>query len=169
MQTITKTNDSVTVTTPQFHVTIPGTWIDDDKPSEDVIYAGKFEDNGISKHLLVSHFDLRNGSDPEGSRFEGFVSGFRQTEKEVTHNQARIVDIPVHSNGSGMSGGHIGIHPSAGRVVFSQAFGNDVTAYNVYYELEGFTSAPDVSALYTEFRMFAESAQFAEQEAAANP
>ena len=160
MQTITKTNGSLTVSSPDFYISVPGTWTDRNKPSNHVIYAGSANDNGLTKHVLISRYDLTSGGDPEGARFQAFVSTFRDTEKQVTSNQANIIEIPVHARGTGLTGGHIGVHPSAGRVVFSQAFGNDETAYNVYYELEGFSSAPDINALYKEFVEWSQTAQF---------
>jgi len=159
MKAINQTDTELIINTPQFEVTVPGVWKQQERPAENTIYCGRLTDGDISKQLIISGHLLVPGLPDEERRkaFEDMLGYRTETEKEVTKNEATLYPEPVREQDGLLAGGYIAVHLSAARVVFSRLICDHEKAFNFYYEMWGFREKPDIKKLSAEFEAFMET------------
>lgn len=161
MKSIRQTADSLIIDTPQFTVTIPGVWRQEERPAENTVYCGRSEDGPIHKQFIVAGYLLIPGQSDTERRvaFEYLLRTRRELEEEVTSGKAKVIELPIRESGELLTGGYFAIHPSAGRVVISGALSDTEKTFNFYYELWGFSAPPDVKKLLQDFEDIMETVQ----------
>jgi hypothetical protein len=160
MKSINQTDTNLVINTPQFEITVPGVWTEQERPADNTIYCGRLTEGEISKQLIISGHLLVPGiaDDERRKAFEDMLDYRTTTEREVTKNGATVHEEPIREYEGLLAGGYIAVHPSAARIVFSRLICDHEKAFNFYYEMWGFREKPDIQKLSEEFEAFMETA-----------
>jgi len=153
------TKQALRINTGQFELTVPGHWVPQELPAKNTVYCGMTQTK--DRQIIVSGFLLKKECSLEERKeaVATILAAQVKTQEEITKGEAKVTSLPLCVEGNLVVAGYIATHPSAGRVVFSRVLCDEEKAFNIYWEVLGLESAPDLEALGREFLSIARSAR----------